>query len=129
LIVFTLILRTKAFLALALCLLASCAGKGPIAQSRLVGEWRYADKTKGCHYVFDRDGSFTGDVVDHGKLISRFAGRWSVDADTINYIYLGDDFDKIPVGATDRDKLINVQGESFTIEAADGSRRKYLRIR
>jgi hypothetical protein len=128
LIVFTLILGIRAFLALASYLVASCAGLGPIAQSRLVGEWRYADKTQGCHYIFNRDGSFTGDVVDHGKLISRFAGRWSVDADTINYIYLGDAFEKIPVGATDRDKLINVQSESFTIQAADGSRRKYLRV-
>lgn len=126
---FTLTLRVKSYLALALCLLASCAGSGPVAQSRLVGEWRYADKTRSCHYVFNRDGSFTGDVVDHGKLISRFAGRWSVDAGTINYIYLGDVFDKIPAGATDQDKLMNVQRESFTIEAADRSRRKYLRIR
>lgn len=125
----TLILRMKAFLALALCLAASCAGPRPIAQSRLVGEWRYADKTRGCHYVFNRDGSFTGDVVAHGKLISRFSGRWSVDAGTINYIYLGDAFEKIPVGATDRDKLMNVQSESFTIEAADGGRRTYVRIR
>jgi hypothetical protein len=34
----------------------------------------------------------------------------------------------MPGGTTDRDKLLSVQKDFFTIEAADGSRRKYHRI-
>ena len=39
--------------------------------------------------------------------------------------YLSDDLGRIPAGATDRDKLLSVERDSFLIEAADGSRRRY----
>ncbi|MEY2490682.1 MAG: hypothetical protein QOC70_2624 [Verrucomicrobiota bacterium] len=119
----------KALLALTLFLLASCAGLQSRSPSSLVGEWRYADRTQGCHYVFNRHGGFSGDVVYHGKLISKFAGRWSVDGDILLYTYISDALDRIPAGATDRDKLLAVDKDFFVIEAADGSKRKYLRIR
>jgi hypothetical protein len=121
--------RMKAVLALALCLMASCAGLRSSSPNRLVGEWRYADKIQGCRYVFEGDGSFKGEVVFHAKLISKFTGRWSVEGDTLLYTYLSDAFDKIPAGATDRDRLLSLQREFFIIQAADGSKRKYLRIR
>jgi hypothetical protein len=119
----------KAVLSLTLCLMASCAGLRSRSSSSLVGEWRYADKIQACHYVFNRDGRFKGDVVYRAKLISKFTGRWSVHGDTLFYTYISDALDIIPAGATDRDKLLSVQREFFIIEAADGSRRKYLRIR
>ena len=119
----------KAVLALTLFLLVSCAGLESRPPSSLVGEWRYADKTQGCHYVFNRNGRFSGDVVYHGKLISKFTGRWSVDGDALLYTYVSDALDRIPAGATDRDKLLAVHKEFFVIEAADGSKRKYLRIK
>lgn len=118
----------KALLALLFCLLASCAGLQSSPNS-LVGEWRYADKIQSCHYVFNRNGAFNGDVVYHGKTISKFTGRWAVEQNTLLYTYNGDALDRIPAGATDRDKLLSVQEEFFVIEAADGSKRKYLRIR
>jgi hypothetical protein len=129
LIVFTFSSRMKAVLALTLCLMASCAGLRSSSPSSLAGEWRYADKIQGCHYVFNRDGSFKGEVVYHAKLISKFTGRWSVDGDTLLYTYISDALDRIPAGATDRDKLLSVHREFFIIEAADGSQRKYLRVR
>jgi len=119
----------KAVFALTLFLMASCAGLRSSSRSSLVGEWRYADKIQGCHYVFTRDGRFKGEVVYHAKLISKFTGRWSVDGDALLYTYISDELDRIPAGATDRDKLLSVHGDFFIIEAADGSRRKYLRIR
>ena len=129
LIVFTFSPRMKAVLALTLWLMASCAGLQSSSPGSLVGEWRYADKIQSCHYVFNRDGSFKGEVVYHGKLISKFTGRWLVNGDTLLYTYISDVLDRIPAGATDRDKLLSVRREFFIIEAADGSRRKYLRIR
>jgi len=118
----------KIVTALTVFLLASCAGLPP-ASSRLVGEWRYADKIQACHYVFDRDGTFHGDVVYRGKTISKFTGRWSVKRDTLLYTYISDALNRIPAGATDRDRLLSVEKEFFIIEAADGSKRKYFRVR
>ena len=119
----------KTVAALTVCLLASCAGLPPASSSSLVGEWRYADKIQACHYVFDPNGTFHGDVVYHGKTISKFTGRWSVKRDFLLYAYTGDTLNRIPAGATDQDRLLRVEQESFIIEAADGSRRKYLRVR
>jgi hypothetical protein len=118
----------RAVLAFMLFLMASCAGVGPSSPS-LVGEWRYADRIQACRYVFNPDGSFEGDVVYRTKLISKFKGRWSVIDDVLLYTYISDALHKIPAGATDRDKVLSVQREFFVIEAADGSRRKYLRVR
>lgn len=120
--------RMKALLALTLCSLVSCAGLQRISPSSLVGEWRYADKTKGCHYVFNRNGTFSGDVVYSGRTIMKFTGRWSVEGDTLLYTYINDALGRIPAGATDRDKLLSVHSEFFVIKAADGSKRKYIRV-
>jgi hypothetical protein len=119
----------KTVLALTFCSLASCATWQSSAPSSLVGEWRYADEIKACHYVFKKNGTFAGDVVYDGKTISKFTGRWSVEGDTLLYNYIGDALDKIPPGATDRDKLLDVHPEFFVIQAADGSKRKYRRVR
>ena len=119
----------KTFIVLAVCLLASCVGLPPRPSRSLVGEWRYADRIQGCHYVFDQNGTFHGDVVYRGKTISKFAGRWSVLGDTLLYTYVRDALGRIPAGAIDRDKLLSVEKEFFVIEAADGKQRKYLRVR
>lgn len=119
----------KTVAAVILCLLASCAGLQPTPSSSLVGEWRYTDKIQACHYVFDTKGTFRGDVVYRGKTISKFTGRWSVNRDTLLYTYVSDELNRIPPGATDRDRLLKVENEFFVIEAADGSKRKYLRVR
>lgn len=122
-------LRMKIVPALMICLLASCVGLRSSVPSSLVGEWRYADKIQACHYVFNRDGTFEGDVVYRTKLVSKFKGRWSVTDNALRYKYVSDALERIPAGTTDRDKLLSVQEEFFVIEAADGSRRKYLRVR
>jgi len=49
--------------------------------------------------------------------------------DVLLYKYVSDALHKIPAGTTDRDTLLSVQREFFIIEAADGSKRKYLRVR
>lgn len=119
----------KSALALAFCLLASCAGMQTATRSSLVGNWRYADKTQSCHYAFKEDGTFTGEVVYQKRLVSKFRGMWTVQNNALLYTYLGDALGRIPEGARDRDKLLAIQKDSFLIEAADGSRRRYLRIR
>lgn len=118
----------KAAFALLCCLMASCAGVQSPSATGLLGEWRYADKIQSCHYVFRRDGSFSGEVIYRKKLISKFTGRWSVHGNNLLYTYTSDLLERIPAGATDRDKLLSVRKDFFIIEAADGSRRKYLRL-
>jgi hypothetical protein len=108
--------------------MASCAAVGPSSPG-LVGEWRYADRIQACHYIFNRDGSFEGDVVYQTELVSKFKGRWSVTDDVLHYRYSSDALHKIPAGTTDGDELLSVQRDYFIIEAANGSRRKYLRVR
>ena len=119
----------KIALALISCLLASCANLPSDKGNSLVGEWRYADNIQSCRYAFESNGTFTGDVSYRARLVSKFSGRWAVEGDLLLYNYLSDTLGRIPAGATDRDKLLNVRKDSFLIEAADGSRRRYLRIR
>jgi hypothetical protein len=120
----------KAILALtAVFWLASCADLPSRSSSRLLGEWQYKDKDQSCQYVFNQDGTFKGQVVYRSKLISKFVGRWSIAGDALHYTYIRDALGNIPPGAIDRDKLLSVQKEFFIIEAADGHRRKYLRVR
>lgn len=119
----------KIALALIFCLLASCASFSSNGRNALVGEWKYADKIQSCRYGFQPDGRFTGEVHYRGKLVSKFRGRWAVKGDALLYNYISDALGRIPAGATDRDKLLRVQEDSFLIEAADGSQRRYLRIR
>jgi starvation-inducible outer membrane lipoprotein len=121
--------RMKAVLLVLTCLLASCASLPPQGGDSLVGEWRYADNVQSCGYHFKRDGHFTGEVRLGGKLASKFTGTWNVQGDLLSYKYISDELGRIPAGATDRDKLLSVQRGSFLIEAADGSRRRYLRVR
>jgi hypothetical protein len=111
------------------CLLASCASPPSVRRDSLVGEWRYADDIHSCRYHFKRDGRFTGEVTSRAKLVSKFTGTWAVQGDRLLYTYISDELGRIPAGATDRDKLLSLQRDSFLIEAADGNRRRYLRIR
>ncbi len=62
------------------------------------------------------------------KLISKFKGRWSVRDQTVLYSYVSDSLGRIPAGATDRDQLLKINKDSFVIQAANGDRRRYVRI-
>ena len=119
----------KGFISLAFLLLISCVSIERSTSRRLTGEWLYADKTQSCRYIFQRDGTFNGEVLVQAKLISKFAGRWSVEGHTLSYRYEKDLLGRIPPGALDHDNLLAVGQDSFTIEAADGSQREYRRIR
>lgn len=119
----------KAFLALiSLLSIAACTTlTGPGPDKRLVGNWRYADRTQSCQYSFKSDGSFTGEVRMRSKLVSEFRGRWSVKGQTLHYRYLSDALGRIPAGATDQDQLLEIGKDSFLIRAANGAERRYVR--
>ena len=119
----------KVALLLLTCFLASCASVPPRSSDSLIGEWRYADTQQSCRYHFKEYGHFTGEVRLRGKLASKFTGTWEIQGGILLYTYLSDQLGRIPAGATDRDKLLSLEKDSFLIEAADGSRRRYSRIR
>jgi hypothetical protein len=109
---------------------AACTNLESSSPARqLVGDWRYSDQIQSCQYSFKSDGSFTGWVKQRGKLVSKFTGRWSITGQTLHYRYLGDALGSIPTGATDEDHLLEVKNEYFAIQAANGERRRYLRVR
>jgi hypothetical protein len=123
-------LLMKAFLTfISLLSLTACATlESPSRSRQLVGNWRYADEVQSCRYSFESDGSFTGEVKLRTKLISKFKGRWSVQGETLLYSYVSDALSRIPAGAMDRDQLLEIKKDSFVIQAANGDRRRYMRM-
>ena len=120
----------KAILALFLfATLSACATTRTQSKTPLVGDWRYSDETQSCHYSFKPDGSFSGEVSRGKKLVLKFTGRWNVDGSALHYVYLTEAFGRIPRGTTDRDQLLEVKKDSFLIQAANGDRRRYVRVK
>jgi hypothetical protein len=110
-------------------LLAGCSTLKQESRTPFVGNWLYVDDVQSCRYSFNADGSFSGEVTHHKAPISRFTGRWRVEEKALIYTYLSDAFGRIPAGATDRDQVLQVSGDSFVIQAANGERRRYRRVR
>jgi hypothetical protein len=114
---------------ISLLFIAACASVELSSGARqLVGNWRYADQVQSCQYSFRSDGSFTGEVKHRAKLVSKFTGRWSVNGRALLYKYLSDSLGSIPPGATDHDQLLEVKRDFFEIQAANGERRRYVRM-
>lgn len=123
------LLMKAVFALISLLSLAACATVDSSSPGRrLVGSWRYMDQIQSCQYSFRSDGSFTGEVKLRKKLISKFKGRWSVRGQTLLYSYVSDALGRIPAGTTDRDQLLQIGKDSFVIEAANGDRRRYVRM-
>jgi hypothetical protein len=95
----------------------------------LIGTWEYKDRMQQCRYSFDSNGTFAGYVQLHGQLVSKFTGRWAFENGAIFYRYGSDRLGRIPPGTADRDTVLSFGSDNFEIEAADGSRRKYTRVR
>ncbi len=115
-------------LALALFAFASCATSGRIEGNKFAGKWRSSLGPQTAEYLFQSDGTFTGQVRSDGKLVADFAGRWSIQNKTLLYKYTGDRLGQIAPGTLDRDRLLAIEKDHYLIQAADGSRRKYVRV-
>jgi hypothetical protein len=124
-------LLTDLKLVLALCalILASCATVGEREENKLVGRWRSTDRQHTAEYAFFENGTFNGSVTGGGALVSKFTGKWLVRDGAILYEYTADEMRRIPVGTKDRDKLLRIGRDQYIIEAADGTVRKYIRVK
>lgn len=114
--------------ALLTLLIASCATVAPRPEEKLIGRWQTTSGAQTAEYVFASDGMFRGFVAVRGVVVSQFTGRWAVEGSTIAYDYTADRYGAIPAGTKDRDRILAITQDYFLIEAADGSRRKYVRV-
>ena len=110
-------------------LLTCAAAIASPTKDQLIGHWGYGDEKLGSEHTFRADGTFTGTVIKDGNVAWRYAGKWSLVGDILNYEYTESSLERIPVGTTDRDKLIEITKDYYIIEARDGSRRKYSRVK
>ena len=111
-------------------LLAAATAGPAITKDHLVGHWRWTDTatTRSIEYIFRDDGTFTGSAKEKGETMAEFTGKWSVEGDALHYEYSGDTSGRAPVGAKDRDKLLEVTKEYYVIQARTGAKRKYVRV-
>ena len=109
--------------------IVSCSNLQRRTGAGLIGHWRYTDELQSCDYSFKANGSFTGEVKLKSKTVSKFTGRWRIKDNALLYTYLNDAFGRIPAGATDRDQLLEIKGDSFLIQAANGDQRRYRRVK
>ena len=98
-------------------------------QGQLVGHWRYTDANQTCDMTFAADGTFSGKISRDGAVAWKYAGKWSLADTNLNYEYTESSLERIPVGTTDRDTLVEITKDYYVIEARDGSRRKYARVK
>lgn len=110
-------------------MVAGCSNLAATRPSGLAGEWRYIDPIQSCRYVFEKDGTFSGEVTYRGVRVSQFKGKWAVEGDQLRCEYTADVLRRIPPGTRDTDKLLALTKDHFVIEVADGSKRRYARIR
>ena len=113
---------------IALCAL-SCAVTPRRTASPLLGKWRSENRGQIGEYLFLGDGTFSGSVASKGTVLAKFTGAWSLRDGVIYYEYRTDEIGNIAPGTKDQDKLIEISPEKYTIQAADGSRRIYERVR
>lgn len=121
------ILLLRSVVTVVALLSVSCATVSDDPAAKLVGRWQSQTQAQTAEYVFKPNGTFTGTVAASGTIVSNFTGRWSLKAGVILYDYTGDTLGRIPAGTKDQDKLLSIAADHFMIEAADGSRRKYVR--
>lgn len=97
-------------------------------KNQFIGHWRYVNESIINDLIFSDHGTFAGTITDDGKITFRFAGTWSLDGETLSYKYTESTLERIPVGTTDRDKLIEITDQHFVVEVGNGARQKYSRI-
>jgi hypothetical protein len=100
---------------------------GPSA-SEFIGHWRYVGESQRCDYTFHQDGTFTGEVSEEGRVILEFAGKWSVEGDTLKYELTKSSTGKIAPGTTDDDKIIEITRDYYIIATHEGVKRQYSRV-
>ena len=100
-------------------------------EKKLVGEWRHEGDPGQpvAHCTFRENGTYTAELRQGNKLMRRFEGLWHLDGEMIVYTYLTDSLEQISEGTVEKDQLIRVTDDYYTIEAGDHLHRTYFRVR
>ena len=118
-------------LILLLAVLAPCRAELSSEEQKLVGEWRYEDEkqeTVAVH-IFRADSTYTAELRHRGELQRKFEGLWRIEGDMLVYTYTSDSLDQIPAGESEKDHLVRVTEDSYTIESGDHLHRTYFRVK
>ena len=99
-------------------------------EKKFVGQWQHEEK-EGlmAQYVFRANGSYTGELRREGELVRKFEGLWRIDEGMIIYTYTSDSLAQVPIGTTEKDRIVGVSEDSYTIEAGDHLQRTYFRVK
>ena len=126
-------MRQSFFLPLVLlfAMLAPCQAELSAEEQKLVGEWEYEDEEQKtvARHIFRADSTYTAELRRGGELQRKFEGLWRIEGDKLVYTYTSDSLDQIPAGETEKDHLVRVTEDSYTIEAGDHLHRTYFRVK
>lgn len=119
-------MRTQ-LLTIYLLLIAASAFAEP-SKEQLVGHWRYIGDNQTVDYTFKADDTFTGSITEDGKVVLRYAGKWSLDGDKLKYEFTSSTPEIIAAGTTDQDKITELTRDYYIIETQFYAKRQYSRV-
>jgi hypothetical protein len=99
-----------------------------VTKEQLIGHWRYADENVSSEYTFKDDGTFTGNIAQHGKVVWETAGKWSIDGATLNYELTSSSKNQVGAGAKDQDRITSITKDYYMIDSGNGGQRKFERV-
>ena len=121
------------FLLLMIAVAAVAPARGELSaeEKKLVGEWQFEEKDAQitARQVFRENGTYTAELRKAGELTRKFEGIWRIEDDKLVYTYTSDSLEQIPAGAIERDHIVSISENSYTIEAGDHLHRTYFRVK
>ena len=115
------------FLLVNLLLVASACFAGP-TKEQFIGHWRYIGDSQTVDYTFRDDATFTGSILEDGKVVLQFTGKWSVEGDKLNYEFTKSIPEVIAAGTADQDTIAEMTRDYYIIETRYFSKRQYSRV-
>ena len=118
--------KTRAVTLILFSVAVSCLA-GP-TKEQFVGHWRYIGEHQTSDYTFRDDGTFSGSLMEEGKIVLEYNGKWSLDGDKLKYEYTKCSPEVIAAGTVDQDRIAEVTPEYYVVETRYYSRRQYSRV-
>jgi lipocalin-like protein len=100
---------------------------GP-TKEQFIGHWRYIGDSQTVDYTFRDDGTFNGSILEDGKIVLQFGGKWSIEGDKLNYEFTKSTPEVIAAGSTDQDTIAEMTRDYYIIETRYFSKRQYSRV-
>ena len=122
--------RVLLLLLMTMAMLSPCKADVSPEEQKLVGQWKHeTEEGTVARQWFRANGTCMSELRRGDELIRKFEGLWRLDGDMIVYTHTVDSLAQIPVGTEERDKLIRVAEDYYTIEGGDHLERTYFRVK